>query len=164
MEPPKPLLIKLKESLIVAMKAGNADAKDALRVLLGNIQTLQAKAEVNDEQIVKLIKTLIGQNEEEIASRLKIPNGDSTYGETILKLCNQINFLKTFLPAFLTKEQIVNTLTMEENLPQIKSAKNDGAAVGIGLKILKSLPQFAGMAIDGGLVKEIVKDIYTEAK
>ena len=67
MEPPKPLLIKLKESLIVAMKAGNADAKDALRVLLGNIQTLQAKAEVNDEQIVKLIKTLIGQNEEEIA-------------------------------------------------------------------------------------------------
>lgn len=161
MEPPKPLLTKLKEALVNVMKSGNTDAKDVLRVLLSRVQLIQIKSEnVSDEQIINLAKTVIAQNDEDISGRLKVEGGSEIYAEAILRLTNQNNYLKGFLPQFLTEEQIVATLSTEDNIKQINSAKSDGAATGIALKILKSLPEFAGMAMDGGLVKDIVKGIY----
>ena len=160
MEPLKPLLMKLKESLTIAMKNSEVDAKDILRVLLAKIQIMPSAP--TDEQVINLIKTLISQNDEDIAGRIAVEGGEKKYFDALSKLQNQNTFLKGFLPTFLTEEQIVATLTTEDNLKQINSAKNDGAATGVGLKILKSLPEFAGMAMDGALVKEVVKRIYKQ--
>ena len=167
MEPPKPLLMKLKDSLKDAMKSGNTDAKDVLRVLLSKIQLLQIKSDVSEEQIINLTKTVIAQNIEEIKFRVELMDTGDTEPvamamkrDAISKLENQNNYLKSFLPTFLTKEQITDTLSKEDNLQQINSASSAGAATGVAIKILKSLPEFAGMAIDGGLVKDVVISIY----
>lgn len=165
MEPPKPLLMQLKEALVDAMKKQDTDAKDALRVLIGNIQTAQTKGVVSEEQIVKQIKMVISQNEEEIDSRTPYfmahhDSGPPIYGEVIAKLKNQNVCLKKFLPVFLSQEQILGTLTTEESLQKIYSAKTDGAATGVAMGILKSSPVFAGMGIDGKLVKDVVNSIW----
>ena len=90
MEPPKPLLMKLKEALVNVMKSGNTDAKDVLRVLLSRVQLIQIKSEnVSDEQIINLAKTVIAQNDEDIAGRLKVEGGSEIYAEAILRLTNQ---------------------------------------------------------------------------
>ena len=155
------LYVQVKERLTQAMRAGDTNAKNAIRVLLGKLQTA---GQESDEAVISSVKMLIKQNEEEIETRsghVKMSDGTvrevavSGQEEGIQRLQAEIVILKEFLPDFLSADKIREILSQSENQSQINAAKNGGAAIGIAMKILKPIG-----AVEGTTVKEVVGSIY----
>jgi len=138
------------------MKARNALQTGIIRVLIGRLQTLEANQgkALTEDQEISIVKSLIKQNNEEIADR----QGHEQYIETIAKLKAENVILETYLPYFLPAEQIKATLWMPENLSQIIAAKNDRAATGVAMRILKPIGK-----VDGQMVSDIVTEVYANA-
>lgn len=156
------LLETIKQRLVQAMKAGDGPAKAACRMLLSKAQTSN---QTTDDQVISSAKSLIKQSQEEIETRMgRVKLDDGTVKEVavtgdqtaaIADLRGQIAVLESFLPTFLTSEQIKALLTTPENQQQINAAKNAGAATGTAMKILK-----AHGAVEGQTVKDVVSSIY----
>lgn len=149
------MLAKLKENLTKSMKARNTLEMGVLRVLISNIQTLEATQgkSLTEDQGISVVKKLINQNNEEIASR----TGHEQYVSNIEKLNSENAILATYLPSFLAVEKIKDILSEEGNLSQIKAAKNAGQAIGIAIKLLKPFG-----AVEGQSVKDIATVLYTD--
>lgn len=151
------MLNLVKENLTKAMKARNTLEIGVVRMLLSNMQTLEAtqgKA-MTEDQAISVVKKLINQNNEEIATR----TGHEQYAENIAKLQAENVILETYLPNFLSAEQIKAVLCTDENWPQIKSAKNAGAAIGVAMKLLKPVG-----AVEGNTVKAVVAEVYVSGE
>ena len=159
------LFPKIKERLIQAMKANDANAKNAVRAILSKLQT---SGQETDDAVISCVKMLISQNEEEIetrSGRVKITNPDKTtyirevavsgQEEGIARLNAEIVVLKEFLPDFLSADKIREVLALPLNKSQVDAAKNAGAAVGVAMKILKPIG-----AVEGSTVKDVVSSIY----
>jgi uncharacterized protein YqeY len=153
------LITRVRCRLTDAMKTGDTNAKSAIRVLLGKLQTNNQE---NDEAVISSVKMLIKQNEEEIetrSGRVKMPDGTvqevtvTNQEQDIKRLQLEIEVLKEFLPDFLSSDKIKEILT--QNLAQINAAKNVGSAMGVAMKILKEHG-----AVEGTTVKEVVASIY----
>ena len=154
------LFIKIKEDLKTAMKTGDNNAKVALRVLLAKLQTI---GKDSDDAVISTVKTLVKQTEEEIASnkgQIKMDDGTIRQvpivqdNEKIAELQKELIVLNRFLPEFLSLEKIKEILQLPENLFQIKESKNDGAATGLAIKLLKSYGP-----VEGNTVKLAVNSI-----
>lgn len=151
------MLSRVKENLTKAMKARNMLEVNVVRMLLSNMQTLEATQgkEMTEDQGISVVKKLINQNNEEIATR----TGHEQYAETIAKLQAENLILETYLPNFLSAEQIKAVLCTDENWPQVKSAKNAGAAIGVAMKLLKPVG-----AVEGNTVKDVVAEVYASGE
>lgn len=146
------LTTQVKENLTKAMKARSMVEVTTLRVLLSNFQTQEAtqgKALTEDQEI-SVVKKLIKQNEEEIATR----TGHDQYAEAIAKLQAEIAVLSVYLPSFLSADKI--TAVLSENIDAIKAAKNAGAATGVAMKLLKDHGK-----VEGQTVKDVVEKLYS---
>lgn len=152
------LIDDLKTRLVVAMKAQDNVAKNAIR---GILSKAQVSGKETDESIISYAKMLIKQNEEEIETRngrVKMSDGSirevavSDQKELINVLNGEIKVLKEFLPIYLHEDQIREILS--ENLVEIKGAKTGGASIGIAMKILSKHGP-----VEGGVVKKVISSL-----
>ena len=140
----------IKKRTTVAMKAGDAVARDVLRLALGEIQMGAERkgTPATDEDAKAALRKLVKSNEETIAA---LPDGD----ERIAALKREIEVLNEVTPAQLSVHQIVEALA--EKVEALKAAGNDGQATGIAMKHLKA----AGADVNGQDVGVAVKRLRT---
>jgi uncharacterized protein YqeY len=146
----RPVLVDdIKKQVTVAMKSGDAVARDVLRLALGEIQTAEARknAPASDDDVAAAVRKLIKSNEETLAL--------SGEGERATTLRREIEVLSAFLPKQLSVDDIVAALAAEHDA--IKAAKTDGQATGVAMKHLKA----SGAAVSGNDVGAAVKKIRT---
>lgn len=117
----------LRSQLTTSIKEQNNIRKGILRVVLGDISTLEANRSVTEDDIKKIIKKLIIGNTETLKF---LKQEDSRYSV----LVEENHILNSFLPQLMTKNQIKDTLKEID----FSSVKSEGQAVGIAIKYLKS--------------------------
>lgn len=132
------ILERVELDLKRAMLTSNDDLKNATRVILGEVPRLNKKVgeEVNDDEMIKLIKKLV-KSEEEVMS-LK-GSGDSKY----------LEILYSYLPTIPSDDEIKNW--MKDNI-DFSSLKNPGMAVP------KVIAHF-GAVVDGKKIIQLIKDM-----
>lgn len=151
------MIVQVRENLTKAMKARNTVEMGILRMILSAIQSLEAtqgKA-LTEDQGISVVKKLINQNNEEIEFR----SGNEQYAAGIERLNAEIVILTTYLPIFLSADKIKEVLCTDDNWPQIKSAKNAGAAMGVAIRLLKDVG-----AVEGQTVKNVVAEVYASGE
>ncbi len=119
------LAAEIKKGMFAAMKAKNTIEKEILRVALGEIT--KTGEECSDGNVQAILKKLVKSNRE--AMNLSDNTDDKQ------KLAQEIEIVQKFLPASLSVEQIVQLLAPVA--AQIKSAPNQGPAMGVAMKTLK---------------------------
>jgi uncharacterized protein YqeY len=141
------LVDDIKKQVTVAMKSGDAVARDVLRLALGEIQTAEARknAKASDEEAVAVVRKLIKSNEETLAL--------AGEGESAIALRREIEILGSLLPKQMSVDDIVAALASEHEA--IKAAKSDGQATGVAMKHLKT----KGASVSGNDVGAAVKKI-----
>lgn len=124
-----PLVDEIKKRILTAMKAKNQIEKEVLRVALGEIQVVEARAgSISDDESAAIIRKLVKSNHETLAL--------STDEEQKRTLTQEITVLESLLPKTLSVEDIVAQLAPAAS--EIRSAKSAGQATGIAVKLLKA--------------------------
>ncbi len=141
------LIDEVKKQVLQAMRDKDADLRDLLKVVLGELQTADARLndDLPDADAQRLIRKMVKSNQE-MAQLSDRP-------EVVEKMKAEIVVLETLLPKTLSIEQITQALA--EVTDAIKSAGNDGQATGVAMKHLKS----TGAAVEGKDVGQAVKQI-----
>jgi uncharacterized protein len=141
------LIDDLKKQITVAMKSGDAVARDVLRLALGEIQTAEARKSepATEDDAAAAIRKLVKSNEE----TLKL----SEDADRSAALRREIEVLSALLPKTLSVDEIVLALAGE--VEAIKAAKADGQATGIAMKHLKANGKSASGNDVGAAVKKI---------
>jgi len=145
---------QIRERLTIALKSGNTEERDILKVALGEIQTLKERqGKITEEQCQKVIKKIIDGNNETI----QVYAIGRWEPDKKKKLENENVILQSLLPVFWTEQKIA-LFIMDNDKPycnEICDAKSDGQAIGIAMKYLKQ----DGAIIEGKTVSEVVKQI-----
>jgi uncharacterized protein len=141
------LIDEVKKQVLQAMKAKDAPRRDLLKVVLGELQTAAARLseDLPDAEAQRLIRKMVKSNQE-MAELSPKP-------EVVEKMKAEIVVLETLLPKTLSVEQIIQAL--EPVVDAVKSAGNDGQAMGAAMKHLKS----TGASVEGKDVGQAVKQI-----
>lgn len=151
----------LQAKLIEARKGKNSMQMGLLQLILGSASTQEARAEkpLTDEQLEAIVRKTAkgnytsmamvalgeGATDEQIdEAAKKISDGNQELlavvraknPDALERMTNEDAFLMTLLPTTLTVEQIKTALI--EVLDAIKEAKNEGAATGVAVKMIKS--------------------------
>lgn len=137
---------KIKTNMIASSKQGRELERTLLRTVLGEIQRKEAKADLNDEQIIAVIKKMHSNNLETIDKL----DGASAMAE---RLAEENIILESYLPKTLSVEEIAEALRGIED--KILGAPNDGPAIGMSVGFLKK----QGLAADGKDIAQAVKKI-----
>lgn len=137
----------IKKQITVAMKSGDAVARDVLRLALSEIQAIEARknAAPSEDDAAAAVRKLIKSNEETL--------GLTTDAERAATLKKEIEVLAALLPRQLSVDEIVAALAGQRDA--IRAAGNDGQATGIAMKYLKS----TGAAVSGSEVGAAVKKL-----
>jgi uncharacterized protein YqeY len=141
------LVVTLRERLKNAMKSKNEIERNIFRLTLSEVELVQNSSsqggkDLTEDQILKIIRKVIGNNNE----TLQFPCNN----QEVLREENRI--LSEFLPTLLSLDDIRSKLVGNED---IKSAKSDGQAVGIAIKFFKA----SNDSVDGNDVKIVVEEI-----
>lgn len=141
------LIDELKKQITLAMKSGDAVARDALRLALSEIQAAEtrASAPLPESDATAIVRKLIKSNEETL--------GLTTDAERAATLKKETAILSGLLPKQLSVDEIVAALAGQRDA--IKAAANDGQATGIAMKHLKS----TGAPVSGNDVGAAVKKL-----
>lgn len=137
----------LKSNIIIAMRERNERKRDILKVALGEIQTIEGRTgkPLSHDEALKVLRKIVANNDEAIAATKDVAMQQ--------KLSNENVILSTFLPRQATPKEIEDALEGTDLI----SAKSDGQAVGVALKVLKA----KGINADGAVVLGVVKQIRT---
>ena len=137
---------KIKTNMIASIKLGNELERTLLRTVLGEIQRKEAKSELNDEQIIAVIKKMRSNNLETIEKL-----GGS--GVAVERLTEENIILEQYLPATLSVDEIAEAL--KGITDKIIGAPNDGPAIGMSVGFLKK----QGLTANGKDVAQAVRKI-----
>ena len=145
---------ELRSKLTQAMKGKDEQAKNLLRLVIGEVDTVDARQgkcadEAADTQrIAGVIKKIMEGNAETIRQIGKILD------PRVHQLIQENSYLKQLLPPTLSDEELRPILA--EVADNIKSAKNEGQATGIAMKHLKT----KGVAnAESSMVIALVKEL-----
>lgn len=137
---------EIKKRSMLAMREGRTLEKDVLRVVLGEIQTAEARSgSSSDEEAQAIIRRLIKSNEETLSLTTDKPRQAA--------LRDELTILRSLLPQTLSVDAIVAAVASVHDA--IKAASNDGQATGVAMKLLKA----QGALVTGKDVTEAVKKI-----
>jgi uncharacterized protein YqeY len=141
---PDMLIDDIKARMRAAMQARDEVAKNILGLAVGEIQTSEARANraLSDAEVVAVVRKLVKSNEETLAV-----GGD---GEGAPALRREIEVLSSLLPKSMELDDIVAALAPV--VDAVRAARNDGQAMGIAMKHLKS----AGAAAESADVQKAV--------
>jgi uncharacterized protein YqeY len=144
------LIDDIKARMRAAMQARDDVAKNILSLALGEIQTAEARANrsLNDAEAVAVVRKLLKSNEETLA--LGSERGEGS-GAAALRRENEI--LASLLPASMSESDISSALSPVAEA--LRAARNEGQAVGIAMKHLKS----AGAVVQSADVQKAVAKI-----
>ncbi|MCU0658103.1 MAG: GatB/YqeY domain-containing protein [Polyangiaceae bacterium] len=136
---------EIKKRMMAALKAGKVVEKEILRVVLGEVQTAEARdGALSDASVQAIVRRLIKSNEE----TLTVAPEDQK-----ATLADEIAILRTLLPQTLDVPAIVAALASVHDA--IRAAGNDGQATGVAMKALKT----QGALVEGKDVASAVRQI-----
>jgi uncharacterized protein YqeY len=139
----------IQKDIAVAMKSGDKERLSTVRMLLSAIKykEVDAHRELNDEETIAVISTLVKQRQDSIEQFTKGNRMDLVEKET-----KELEVLRGYLPPQLSEAEVRDIIK--------KAALETGAAgqkdMGKLMKLV--MPQVKGKA-DGKLVNDIVKEI-----
>jgi uncharacterized protein YqeY len=139
------LVDDIRARLKDAMKNRRTVEKEILRVLLGEIQTIEAREgrDLTEEASAQVVRKLLKANRETADVTV-----DAAQKATLEE---EIAILESLLPKTMTVDELIDALApIAEG---IKAAKGDGPATGIAMKYLKQ----GGAPVDGKTVSEAVR-------
>lgn len=141
------LITKIKTDIVSATKARAEIRKNILKVLLGEVQTVESRSKkiLSDQEVFSLIRSIINNNSITL---------DKTISEVSkANLTEEIEILQSYIPKTLTEKEILEHID-ESVIKLVCEAKSEGQAVGIVIKFLKTKTE---CLIDGNDVKKIVQ-------
>lgn len=125
---------QIKKDLTAAIKARDADKKNALRVILGEFNRGDAKS-VSDDEAVKILRKLI-KSEQESLERLNKNESDSAY----------LQIVSSYLP----------DMAGDEEIRQWIAANIDFSAYKNKMQAMRDIMAHFGARADGARVKAIL--------
>jgi len=136
----------VKEKVRAAMKARKLVEREVLGVLLGELQTVEARqGSLSEDEALGIVRKLVKSNEETLQL--------ASDPEQQARLREEIQLLRALLPQTLDVDAIIAEL--EAVRQAVVDAKNDGQATGVAMKHLKSV----GAAVEGKQVAAAVKKL-----
>ena len=122
----------LQARVTTAMKGGDNATRDTLRTVLGEakMEAVRRKGEVSDEVVLAVVRKAVAGLQETIPLARK-GGRDTAPQEAELAL------LESLLPRAWDRDAI--TAALNAHRDEIRAAKNDGQAMGVAMKVLKSL-------------------------
>src|SRR3989344_4940477 len=141
----KTLKEQLQNDIKTAMKEGNAEKRDVLRMLASAIKNkeIEKRVELADEQVLETISSEVKKRKESIA-QFTAGNRPELAG----KEADEIAILATYLPEQLGEDELKKIVT--ETVAQLPTKDIGGAMKAVMAKV-------KGKA-DGALVSKLVKD------
>lgn len=144
---------KIKEEIIAAMRAKDADKLDVLRALntaFANDLIARGSADtfIDDENALTLIRRSVKQHKDSIDQFTK---GNRT--DLVGKEQAELAVLESFLPQMMSKEEVLKIATAKKAELGMTDKTKIGQFTGILMKDLK------GKA-DGAVVKEVVESLF----
>ena len=138
---------ELRKRALEATKARDTVATTIYRLALGEVQTLEARLGrlPNDEEALATVRKLVKSNEETLAATTDV--------EARGVLARETELLREFLPKGPSLADVQAALVSVTEA--VRAAPNDGAAMGVAMKHLKS----QSFAADGQTVSAAVKSI-----
>ena len=125
-----------------------SDEARFLRTVLGEIQLEQNRPGFDENKALGVIKKSLAGNEE---TRGYLSETD----DRLPRLAWEDGILQSFLPSYLSSDAIRGLLEAAGAIDSIASANNEGQAMGLAMKHLKS----SGALVEGGTVKEVVQGL-----
>jgi uncharacterized protein YqeY len=116
-----------------AKKAGEREVKNLLSVVLGDVDTAEARSgkDLTDAEVEKMLRDLVKHNGETLEHLRHAKPDDAR----IVVLEREVTLLKTLLPQTLDAAAIV--VALEPVRAEVLAARNDGMATGVAMKHLK---------------------------
>ncbi|MBZ0221384.1 MAG: GatB/YqeY domain-containing protein [Candidatus Methylomirabilis sp.] len=139
----------INRDMVAAMKSGDKDRLSTLRMLLSAIKykEVDAKHQLNDEEVVSVLSTLIKQRQDSIDQFRKGGRED-----LVLKESKEVEVLKGYLPPQLSADEVRDIIK--------KAAQETGAAGPKDMgKLMKAVMPLVKGKADGKLVNDIVKEV-----
>ena len=135
---------ELQSRIKQAMRDKDTLTRDVLRVALGDIQTAESRGgdAMSDEKAQGFVRKLVKSNQETIGLAKDPAVTD--------QLTREIEVLESLLPQTMSPDQIEAALAPVHNA--IAAADNDGQAMGVAMKSLKS----TGAVVEGRDVNAVV--------
>jgi uncharacterized protein YqeY len=145
--PPAMLAKHIKDRMMAAMRARNTVEKEILRVVLGEVQTIEARfgKALSDDEVIKIMRKLVKSNNETAAA--------TSDAESKATLEEENRVLDSLLPKTLDEAQVVAALA--EVRDAVLAAGGDGQATGVAMKHLKS----SRAVVDGKTVSAAVRSM-----
>lgn len=139
---------KINEDLTAAMKARQAGRLSVLRMMKTAVKNreIDARAELDDTQVVQVLSTLIKQRRDSIEQFTRGGRGDLADKEAA-----EIKVIEEYLPAGVTDEEIaavVDQVVRESGAASLKD---------LGRVMKECMARFAGKPVDGKKVNLQVK-------
>ncbi len=141
------LLDTIRARVKEAMKARREIEKTILRLVLGEVQTEEARrsATLDDGEVEKILRKLVKSNTETLEA--------TEDAARRAELEEELTILESLLPKTLGEDDVVAALAAVAD--DIRGAKGDGPATGIAMKHLK----VSGATVDGKVVAGAVRKL-----
>ncbi len=143
------LFKKIQDDMYTAMKAGEKETTNTLRTTLSKLKDKQIdkRDELSEEEIIKIIQTLVKQRKESI--ELFTKGGRDELAETEK---NEINLLTNYLPQMIPDEEIKNIVENVINEISATSLSDMG-------KIMPEVMKRGRGLIDGKTAQKLVQEL-----
>lgn len=139
---------RLQADMTEAMKSRQQLRLDTLRMVKSatKLREVAEMRELNDSEVLQVLRTLIKQRRESVEQYLKGGRNDLAEKET-----TEIEILEAYLPPALTTEELEKII--EETLVEMGAPQ----AQQMGLVMKSVMGKLAGQNVDGKRVSELVK-------
>jgi len=138
------LYIKISDDMKTAMKAKDAKTLEVLRMMKSKIMTVNARGEISDEEIIKILSTY----EKNLKDALKLSE-DNNRIEAADELKVELEVVARYLPKKLSKDETIKIVA--EVIAEMGATSKQEMGKVMGGVMKKGLP------VDSQLVKEIVE-------
>tara|TARA_B100001142_G_scaffold160223_1_gene160496 strand:- start:1261 stop:1704 length:444 start_codon:yes stop_codon:yes gene_type:complete len=142
------LFKKIQNDMYTAMKAGEKESTNTLRITLAKLKDkqIEKRADLTEEEVIKIIQTLVKQRKESI--ELYVQGGRNELAD-IEK--NEIALLKKYLPQMISENDIKNIVETVINEVGATSMSDMG-------KIMPEVMKRGKGLIDGRIAQKFVQE------
>ena len=142
------LFKKIQNDMYAAMKAGEKESTNTLRITLAKLKDkqIEKRDDITEEEVIKIIQTLVKQRKESI--ELYIKGGRNELAD-IEK--NEIALLKKYLPQMISENDIKNIVETVINEVGATSMSDMG-------KIMPEVMKRGKGLIDGRIAQKFVQE------
>ena len=143
------LLKSIKDEMYLSMKSGDKEKTKTLRILISKLkdQQIKLRKDISDEELLKVIKTLVKQRKESEEIYLKAGREELAEKENF-----EISVLNNYLPKLMSDEDV---LVLIKKIIDDTNAK-DLSDVG---KVMSLVMQKGKGEVDGKIANRILRSL-----